>query len=136
MKTTVLISYIVLFFSLIFVVLILFFGFNIIFYNIIDTRLLSSKYVAQTLASIINSIFSSPNNISLIIVMPPREMKIYFFDSNVTVYIGKEKYEAKYYKPNYIYLNVTNPLETVEEIKNCLYVIKIDDKIDLFLSVC
>lgn len=67
----------------------------------------------------------------MIISLPPCEMKIYFFDNNVTVYLKDEKYSEEYYKPSYIVLDVKNPIVCNREFPTKLIISKINDKISI-----
>lgn len=107
-KFSVFTSYMILFFSMIFVAIFLYIGFDIILTNIYKNNYFISRNAAELLASILNYVFSSTNNISIELIFPPTEMKIYFYKESIMVEKGKEYFSFKIFKPNYISLSISN----------------------------
>lgn len=131
MKSSAFITYLILFFSGIFVVIMVYFSVNILFINIVKKNYIISKQSAEFFANVLSSVSSSSSNLSIILTLPPSEMKIYFFENNVTVYIKNEKYSEVYFKPSYIVLDVKNPITANKQFPSKIIISKVNDKITI-----
>lgn len=130
LKLSAFITYLVLFFSMIFVVIFLYLGINILLINIYKNNFFVSRSTSELLSAIMNSLFSSTNNITIEITFPKGEMEIYFFDENITVKKGKEFFSSKIFKPSYINFNISNNVIKTTSFHNTrILIIKINDEI-------
>ncbi|MEM5824409.1 MAG: hypothetical protein QXW04_00010 [Candidatus Aenigmatarchaeota archaeon] len=130
LKLSAFITYLVLFFSMIFVVIFLYLGINILLINIYKNNFFISRSTSELLSAIMNSLFSSTNNITIEITFPKGEMEIYFFDENITVKKGKEFFSSKIFKPSYINFNISNNVIKTTSFHNTrILIIKINDEI-------
>ncbi|MEM5833983.1 MAG: hypothetical protein QXH68_01115 [Candidatus Aenigmatarchaeota archaeon] len=130
LKLSAFITYLVLFFSMIFVVIFLYLGINILLINIYKNNFFLSRSTSELLSAIMNSLFSSTNNITIEITFPKGEMEIYFFDENITVKKGKEFFSSKIFKPSYINFNISNNVIKTTSFHNTrILIIKINDEI-------
>ncbi|MEM0324649.1 MAG: hypothetical protein QXW35_01995 [Candidatus Aenigmatarchaeota archaeon] len=130
LKLSAFITYLVLFFSMIFVVIFLYLGINILLINIYKNNFFVSRSTSELLSAITNSLFSSTNNITIEITFPKGEMEIYFFDENITVKKGKEFFSSKIFKPSYINFNISNNVIKTTSFHNTrILIIKINDEI-------
>jgi len=130
MKSSAFTTYLILFFSGIFVVIIVYFAINILMIEIFKSNYLASKQSAKVLANILNSVFSSTANVTIMIVFPKTEGKIFFYEDNVTVIIGNDVYSEKIFKPTYIVLEVT-PITLSKTVPISLVIEKINDKVSI-----
>lgn len=129
-KLSVFINYLILFFSMIFVVIFLYLGFNIILVSIYENNYFVSKNSAEFLASIMNYVFSTTNNLTIEIIFPKTEMKFFFFENNITVKKGNDQFSSKIFKPNYISLILTNnEIETTTFFNTVIIIHKINNEI-------
>ncbi|MEM5828240.1 MAG: hypothetical protein QW197_01920 [Candidatus Aenigmatarchaeota archaeon] len=108
-----------------------YFSVNILFINIVKKNYIISKQSAEFFANVLSSVSSSSSNLSIILTLPPSEMKIYFFENNVTVYIKNEKYSEVYFKPSYIVLDVKNPITANKQFPSKIIISKVNDKITI-----
>ncbi|MEM5820623.1 MAG: hypothetical protein QW678_03235 [Candidatus Aenigmatarchaeota archaeon] len=132
LKLSAFITYLVLFFSMIFVIIFLYLGINILLINIYKNNFFISKSTSEFLSAIMNSLFSSTNNITIEITFPKEEMEIYFFDENITVKKGKEFFSSKIFKPSYINFNVSNNvIKTTSFYNTKILIIKVNDEIKI-----
>lgn len=131
MKSSAFITYLILFFSGIFVVIMIYFAVNILIINIVKGNYITSKYSAEFFASVLNSLFSSTTNISIVITIPKTEASFYFYEENVTVKIGNDVYSEKIFKPNYIVLKVKNPIIANKNFQTQILINKINDEVEI-----
>ncbi|MEM5830644.1 MAG: hypothetical protein QXO40_00350 [Candidatus Aenigmatarchaeota archaeon] len=132
LKLSAFITYLVLFFSMIFVIIFLYLGINILLINIYKNNFFISKSTSEFLSANMNSLFSSTNNITIEITFPKEEMEIYFFDENITVKKGKEFFSSKIFKPSYINFNISNNvIKTTSFYNTKILIIKVNDEIKI-----
>ncbi|MEM0480581.1 MAG: hypothetical protein QXQ14_00095 [Candidatus Aenigmatarchaeota archaeon] len=130
LKASAFITYLILFFSMLFISIILIYGFQIILFFFLKRSWFESKLAAETIASILNNIFSSSYNVSLIIKLPPKNLKINIYSENVTVSLEKNFYASKLFKPSYIKLKETS-LECIENLICNIFISKVNDEISI-----
>jgi len=132
MKGSSFITYLILFFSGIFIVIMIYFAINILIINIVKSNYIASKHSAEFFANTLNSLFSSTANVSLIVTLPKINAKFYFFEDNVTVKIGNDVYSEKIFKPDYIELKVkNNPITARKEFQTQIFITKINNEIKI-----
>lgn len=132
MKLSAFITYLTLFFSMIFVVIIIYFGLNIFLVSIYKENFLVSRGLATSLASIINYLASSTNNVSLMLNLPRRDIKVFFYRDNVTVEMGNDFFSARIYLPNYIILKSNSEfIESSEDFAGTILMVKTNNEIEV-----
>jgi len=132
MKGSSFITYLLLFFSGIFVVIMIYFAINILIINIVKSNYIASKRSAEFFANTLNSLFSSTANVSLIIILPKIDAKFYFYEDRVIAEIGKDVYSEKIFKPNYISLKVkNNPIVVRKEFQTQIFITKINNEVKI-----
>lgn len=108
MKSSVFITYLILFFSILIIGILMIFAWEILSFYIIKRNWFNSKLSSESLASILNLVFSSTyENISVYLLLPPNDLKVIFSDESITVNISNGIYVSKIFKPSYIYLNTS-----------------------------
>jgi len=127
MKLSAFITYLILFFSILIVLILMIFGWNVIVFYLLKKDWFNSKLAAESLSSILNGIFSSTYNVSLFLVIP-KDYEIIFYEENVTVKVGDSYFSSKIFKPSYIKI-VNSPI-----VKKCseiceISILKISDEI-------
>lgn len=130
MKLSAFITYMILFFSMIFVLIILYFGINIILINIYKNNFFVLKNSAIFFSSVFNSLFSSSNNVTIRVIFPKAGLKIYIYRENITLKRGNEIFSANLFLPNYIFLE-NKEIETSEEYNTEILIVKLNDKVEI-----